>query len=160
MKCPVCYHEDTKVLDSRPAADGFAIRRRRECNKCNFRFSTYEEVEILELMVIKRDERRESYDREKLESGLKKSLEKRPVDHDRFRQLVNNIERDIQVEVKNQKTGNEISSDKIGQITMDNLKKVDKVAYIRFASVYKSFEDAEEFMEEIQDLLKKRNGKK
>jgi len=156
MKCPVCFNEDTKVMDSRSAADDLAIRRRRECSKCGFRFSTYEEVEILDLTVLKRNDRRESYSREKLEDGLKKSLEKRDITPEKFKKLVNNIERDIQVSVKNQKSGSEINSDDIGKVVMKNLKRVDKVAYIRFASVYKSFEDAEEFLSEIQELVKKK----
>jgi transcriptional repressor NrdR len=156
MKCPVCYNDDTKVLDSRSAEDDLVIRRRRECIKCGFRFSTYEEVELLDLTVVKRDGRREEYDREKLERGLRRALEKRPVDHEKFKRLVNNIERDIQVFLKNQKSGSEISSDNIGALTMKNLKKVDKVAYIRFASVYKSFADADEFLAEIQELVRKK----
>lgn len=153
MRCPICYHEETKVLDSRSASDDLAIRRRRECAKCGFRFSTYEEIELLDLMVVKRDGRREVYSREKLEKGLRRALEKRPTDGDKFKQLVNNIERDIQVHVKNKKTGPAIGSEDIGEIVMKNLKKVDKVAYIRFASVYKSFTDAGEFAEEIKSLL-------
>ncbi|HCC23473.1 TPA: transcriptional regulator NrdR [Candidatus Falkowbacteria bacterium] len=156
MKCPVCYNEDTKVLDSRVAADGLAIRRRRECSKCNFRFSTYEEVELLDVTVIKRDGSREAYAREKMEKGLKRALEKRDVDVDKVKRLVNNIERDIQVFIKNKKEGSIISSQEIGEIVMDNLKQVDKVAYIRFASVYKSFADAEEFEAEIKKLTKKK----
>ena len=156
MKCPVCYNEDTKVLDSRVAADGLAIRRRREGSKCNFRFSTYEEVELLDVTVIKRDGSREAYAREKMEKGLKRALEKRDVDVDKVKRLVNNIERDIQVFIKNKKEGSIISSQEIGEIVMDNLKQVDKVAYIRFASVYKSFADAEEFEAEIKKLTKKK----
>ncbi len=144
------------MLDSRAAEDDLIVRRRRECSKCGFRFSTYEEVEILDLTVIKRSGKRESYDRNKLERGLRHSLEKRPVDNVAFKKLVNNIERDIQVFIKTQKEGDEISSDKIGEFTMKNLKKVDKVAYIRFASVYKSFEDAEEFLAAIEDLVRKK----
>lgn len=160
MKCPVCYNADTKVLDSRPALDGMAIRRRRECAKCGFRFSTYEEMEILDLTLIKRDGRREAYDREKLENGLKKALEKRPVDHDKFKRLVNNIEKDVQVFVRNKKDSSEINSEELGDIVMKNLKKVDKVGYVRFASVYKSFEDANEFYEELEKLLFKKKNKK
>lgn len=147
------------MLDSRVVLDGMAIRRRRECSKCGFRFSTYEEMEILDLTVIKRDERRESYDREKLEEGLKKALEKRQLDSEKFKQLVNNIEKDIQIFVRGQNNGNEIPSGQIGEIVMKNLKKVDKVAYIRFASVYKSFDDIEEFFDEAEKLLKKKNKK-
>jgi transcriptional repressor NrdR len=156
MKCPVCLHEETKVLDSRSVLDGLAKRRRRECAKCGFRFSTYEEMEILDLTVVKRDGRRENYDREKLESGLKKALEKRPIEAENFKKLVNNIERDLQVLVKDKKEGSAVTSQEIGEAVMKNLKKVDKVAYLRFASVYKAFEDPEEFYEELEKILSKR----
>lgn len=152
MKCPICYHADTKVIDSRVASDGLSIRRRRECLKCAFRFSTYEEMEILGLMIVKRDSRRETYSREKLVSGLKKSCEKRPITEDRFRRLVHAIERDLQRLKKP-----EISSLEIGKIVMKNLKKIDTVAYIRYASVYESFKDAKEFQEELNKLIKKKS---
>jgi len=151
MKCPICYYKDTKVVDSRVASDGFSIRRRRECLKCGFRFSTYEELEILELTIIKRDGRKEAYQREKLESGLKKALEKRPITKDNFKKLVNLIERDLQKLRKS-----EITSNQIGLFIMKHLKKMDKVAYIRFASVYQSFKDVEEFSEELSKLVSKR----
>ncbi len=151
MKCPVCHFEDTKVLDSRASSDGFLIRRRRECLKCDFRFSTHEEMEILDLSVLKKNDKKEAYSRDKLVDGLKKALEKRSVNDDSFRKLVYCIERDLQVLNKN-----EISSTKIGEIVMKNLKKVDKVAYIRYASVYQSFEDLNDFAEELDKLLKKR----
>jgi len=120
MKCPICYFPDTKVVDSRVAPDGLSIRRRRECLKCSFRFSTYEEIELLDLIIVKRDGRRESYSREKLTSGLKKSCEKRPITEDRFKRLVHSIERDLQ---RLRKT--EITSKQIGQAVMKGLKKVD-----------------------------------
>ena len=150
MKCPSCHHQDTKVLDSRVTSDGLVIRRRRECLKCGFRFSTKEEMEILDLIVIKRDGRRESYSRDKVESGLIKALEKRPVSKTDFQKLVSRIERDIELKRKT-----EIKSAEIGEIIMKNLKKVDQVAYIRFASVYRSFEDAERFKRELNTLLSK-----
>lgn len=153
MKCPVCHYQDTKVIDSRVASDGLSIRRRRECLKCGFRFSTYEEIEILDLSVVKRDGRKEIYNREKLVRGLKKSLEKRPVTDDKFKKLVNLIERDLQILKKN-----EVTSDQIGQIVMKHLKKVDQVAYIRFASVYQSFKDVQSFQKELNKLLKKKKG--
>lgn len=156
MRCPVCLNEETKVLDSRLALDGLAKRRRRECAKCGFRFSTYEEMEILDLIVIKRDGRREAYAREKLEAGLKRALEKRPIEPENFKKLVNKIERDLQIFVKNKKEGSEISSQEIGELVMKNLKKVDKVAYIRFASVYKAFENPEEFYDELEKILTKK----
>jgi transcriptional repressor NrdR len=152
MKCPVCYFADTKVVDSRAAADGLSIRRRRECLKCGFRFSTYEEVEILDLTIVKRDGRKENYNREKLVKGLRRAFEKRPVTDERFKKLISLIERDIQVLRKN-----EIISSTIGQIVMKQLKKIDQVAYIRFASVYQSFKDAQTFKRELNKLL---NSKK
>jgi len=149
MRCPVCYYEDSKVIDSRVASDGLSIRRRRECLKCGFRFSTYEEVEILDLIVVKRDGRKETYARDKIVKGLRRALEKRPITEDSFKKLINSIERDLQILRKN-----EITSDQIGQIVMRNLKRVDQVAYIRFASVYESFKDAHEFRRELNKLLK------
>ena len=149
MKCPICYFEDTKVVDSRVAPDGFSIRRRRECLKCNFRFSTYEEIELLELVIVKRDGRRESYNRDKLLSGLKKSCEKRQITEDRFKKLIHSIERDLQRLKKN-----EITSKQIGLTVMKNLKKLDPVAYIRYASVYECFKDANEFRKELNKLIK------
>lgn len=155
MKCPICYFVDTKVVDSRAATDGLSIRRRRECLKCGFRFSTYEEIELLELVIVKRDGRRESYSREKMVSGLKKSCEKRPITEDGFKKLVHSIERDLQRLKKP-----EITSRQIGLSVMKNLKKFDPVAYIRYASVYESFKDANEFRKEINKLLKIKKEKK
>ncbi|MCX6795777.1 MAG: transcriptional regulator NrdR [Candidatus Falkowbacteria bacterium] len=151
MKCPICYFDDTKVVDSRVATDGLSIRRRRECLKCGFRFSTYEEVELLDLAIVKRDGRRESYSREKLVSGLKKSFEKRPITEDNFKKLVHSIEREMQRLKKN-----EITSRQVGAIVMKQLKKVDQVAYIRYASVYESFKDAQEFRKELNKLIKEK----
>ncbi len=147
MHCPVCNHEDTKVIDSREAVDGLGIRRRRECLECGYRFSTAEEAVLLDFMVGKRDGRREAYDRAKLESGLRKALEKRPYTQERFRTLVGVIERDIQKLKRS-----EIKSEEIGEIVMLRLKEFDAVAYIRFASVYRSFEDAKAFKAELQKL--------
>lgn len=154
MKCPVCHFEDTKVIDSRMSGDGFLIRRRRECLKCEFRFSTHEEMEILDLVIVKRDGRRENYNRDKVAVGLKKALEKRDVDEEKFKKLIYCIERDLQVINKN-----EIDSKDVGEIVMKNLKKLDKVAYIRYASVYQSFECLEEFSEELDKLLKNKKAK-
>jgi len=151
MKCPVCNYKETKVVDSRVASDGITIRRRRECLKCGFRFSTYEQVELLELMVIKRDGRKESYSREKLEQGLKKAFEKRPISSESFRILVNKIEKNIQTIKRN-----EIKSQEIGEMAMKELKKKDPVAYIRFASVYRAFKDLATFQKEINDVFKKK----
>lgn len=151
MKCPACHHPDTKVTDSRLVNDGMAIRRRRACLECNFRFSTYEEVEILNLTVIKRDGRKEPYSKDKLETGLRKSFEKRPITQDEFKKLINRIERDIQLEERD----DEIKSSRIGEIIMKHLKRTDAVAYIRFASVYRSFKDAQTFQRELKKLLRK-----
>ena len=115
MKCPICYFLDTKVVDSRVASDGLSIRRRRECLKCSFRFSTYEEIELLELIILKRDGRRESYSREKLVGGLKKSCEKRPITEDDFKRLIHSVERDLQRLKKN-----EIPSKQVGIAVMKN----------------------------------------
>lgn len=155
MKCPVCYYQDTKVIDSRVASDGLSIRRRRECLKCGFRFSTYEEVEILDLTIIKRDSRKEAYSREKLIKGLRKALEKRPITEDNFKKIINSIERDIQA-----MRTNEITSSQLGQLVMKYLKRADQVAYIRYASVYESFKDAQTFRRELNKLLKNKKSKK
>jgi len=152
MQCPVCNYHDSKVVDSRVASDGLSIRRRRECLKCGFRFSTYEEVEILDLSVIKRDGRKESYSRDKIIKGLRRALEKRPITDDNFKKLINLIERDLQVLRQN-----EVTSEQIGQIVMKHLRRLDQVAYIRFASVYQSFKDAQTFRRELNKLL---TGKK
>lgn len=154
MKCPVCYHPDTKVVDSRVASDGFSIRRRRECLKCGFRFSTYEELEILDLAIVKRDGRRETYNREKMVKGLKRALEKRPITEDVFKKLIHLIERDLQIMKKE-----EVTSEQIGFIVMKHLKKIDKVAYIRFASVYQSFKDVAEFKKELNKLVSNKEKK-
>lgn len=151
MKCPVCHHADTKVTDTRLVDEGFAIRRRRECPKCSFRFSTFEEVEILNLTVLKRDGRREGYRRDKLETGLRKALEKRPVTSEELKRLVSHIERDIQ-----KRSNAEIKTYEIGEIVMRHLKRFDPVGYIRFASVYRSFKDAETFKRELNNMFQSR----
>ena len=155
MKCPVCLYQDTKVVDSRVASDGLSIRRRRECLKCGFRYSTIEEIEILDLTIVKRDGRKEVYSREKLIRGLKKSLEKLAITDDRFKKLVNAIERDLQVIRKS-----EVTSNQVGQIIMKHLKKTNHVAFIRFASVYQQFKDVQTFQRELNKLLKNKRGKK
>lgn len=148
MRCPVCNQKDTKVIDSRLSVDGMNIRRRRECEKCGFRFSTLEEMELLDLTVVKRDGRRESYSREKLVRGLEKALEKRPYTEASLQQVVHKIERDIQ-----KKRRGELTAKEIGEILMKHLRGFDKVAYIRFASVYRSFDDVHTFEEELRTLL-------
>ena len=154
MKCPACNFNDTKVVDSRAATDGFSIRRRRECLKCGFRFSTYEEMEILNLSIVKRDGHKESYGRDKMIKGLKRALEKRAITEDNFKKLVNRIERDLQLLRKS-----EITSEQLGQAVMKELRKVDQVAYIRYASVYESFKDAQTFQKELNKLLEKKRKK-
>lgn len=148
MNCPKCLNVDTKVVDSRPVEELAAIRRRRECEKCEFRFSTYEQIEILDLTVIKRDGTRQLYAREKLERGLRRAFEKRDHTDQTFKKVISAVEQEIQ---KKAVTG-EISSNTIGEIVMRAIRKIDKVAYIRFASVYRQFEDIEEFKEAILKL--------
>lgn len=148
MRCPKCLNPDTKVVDSRPVEEAGAIRRRRECEKCNFRFSTYEQLEILDLAVIKQDGSRQPYIRDKIVRGLKRAFEKRSLTDYMFRKVVSEIEQEIQKKA----CAGEIASNAIGEIVMKAVKKVDKVAYIRFASVYRQFEDIKEFKEEILKL--------
>lgn len=156
MLCPACHNLDTKVVDSRALEEGLAIRRRRECDKCGFRFSTVEEVEILNLTVAKNSGREEPYDKNKLVKGLERALEKREIAPERLKRVINSIEQDVQIKAKNDK----ITSREIGEIVMKHLKKVDKVAYIRFASVYHDFEDLETFKAEVNKLLNKSRRKK
>ncbi len=155
MHCPVCSHGDTKVVDSRIATDGATVRRRRECEACGYRFSTNEEVELLDLSIVKRDGRRESYSREKLEHGLKKALEKRPYTDSAFRVLVHAIEREIQ-----RLKSDQVTSEKLRENVMNQLKAFDKIAYIRFASVYRQFEDVESFQRELEKLSAARKQKR
>ena len=155
MYCPVCNNKSSKVLDSRLVGEGFSIRRRRSCLKCDFRFSTVEEIEILDLTVIKRDGHRENYNRHKLITGLKRSLEKIPYLEEDFNSLIREIERDIQKKASN----NEITYKQLGQIVMKKLKSFDKVAYIRYASVYRSFKDVKNFQKELNKLLKDKKRK-
>ncbi len=151
MRCSVCSSKETRVIDSRISSDGAVIRRRRECEQCSFRFSTIEEMEILDLTVIKRNGSRESFSSDKIIGGLRKALEKRPVKQEDFDRLVHQIERDIQKKKKK----NEIKSSEIGEIIMNRLRSFDKVAYIRFASVYRAFEDVRTFVREISKLKRK-----
>jgi transcriptional repressor NrdR len=151
MKCPVCYNDDTKVIDSRATNEDLSIRRRRECLKCSFRFSTYEEMEILDLTIVKKGGSKEAYTREKVARGLRRALEKRPVTEDDFKKLMNLIERDLQSLRKP-----ELSSDEVGKVVLERLQDFDEVAYIRFVSVYKSFEDVESFKQELVRLTKKK----
>ncbi|MDY3005519.1 transcriptional repressor NrdR [Anaerococcus sp. AGMB00486] len=147
MKCPYCDSNDTKVIDSRATEDNTAIRRRRLCQSCNKRFSTYERYEDRTLMVIKKDDTRESFDRSKLINGIVKSCEKRPVSIDQIEQIANEIELEI-----NHLGKKEVSSTTIGKFVCDKLKNIDPVAYVRFASVYREFKDVESFYEELKNL--------
>ncbi len=161
MYCPICRSKETKVIDSRIAEAGMSIRRRRECTKCHYRFSTLEETELLDLIVIKQRGTREAYERSKLERGLVHSLTKRPYTQEAFRAMVNDIERDIQKKAaktwsEHSTKYKEITSEQIGEIVMKHLKKFDKVAYIRFASIYRAFEDVETFQHELKTLTKRR----
>ncbi len=148
MKCPFCSEENTKVIDSRPADDNNSIRRRRQCEKCSKRFTTYEKLEAIPLVVIKKDMMREPYDRAKIETGVFRSCIKRPISVDQITELVDSVESAVfNLEEK------EIKSSKIGEILMERLKELDPVAYVRFASVYREFKDVNTFMDEIKKIL-------
>ena len=150
MKCPYCNSDDTRVIDSRPADDNNSIRRRRMCDECQKRFTTYEKVETIPLIVIKKDNNREQYDRAKIEAGILRACHKRPVSANRINELVDEIE----TEIFNREE-KEISSKVIGEIVMDKLKDVEAVAYVRFASVYREFKDVNTFMNELKKMLDK-----
>ncbi len=150
MKCPFCGSDNTKVIDSRPADDNCSIRRRRSCDKCNKRFTTYEKVETIPLVVIKKDNNREPYDRSKIEAGVLRACHKRPVSINQINALVDEVENEIfNMEDK------EIPSDVIGEIVMNKLKDLEAVAYVRFASVYREFKDVNTFMDELKKILDK-----
>lgn len=148
MKCPFCGKENTRVIDSRPADDNSSIRRRRQCDECTKRFTTYEKVEAIPLVVIKKDNNREPYDRAKIEAGVFRSCHKRPISVDQINALVDEVENAIfNLEEK------EVPSSIIGEILMDKLKDLDPVAYVRFASVYREFKDVNTFMNELKKIL-------
>lgn len=147
MRCPYCDFNETKVIDSRNSDR--SIRRRRECEGCGKRFTTYERAELVDLFVVKKDGRREPFDRQKLLAGIMRACEKRPVSHEKIEQMVDEIERELR-----SRESIEIRSKEIGGMVMKKLKRLDKVAYIRFASVYRSFEDVHEFEKELKKLLK------
>ena len=151
MKCPYCGNPDTRVIDSRPAEDGSSIRRRRSCDTCGKRFTTYEKVETIPLIVIKKDNNREQYDRGKIEKGILQACDKRPVPAEVIRKTVEQIE----TEIFNREE-KEIPSKVIGEIVMHKLKDLDEVAYVRFASVYREFKDVNTFMEELKSILDKK----
>jgi transcriptional repressor NrdR len=149
MRCPFCGYHDSKVVDSRVAKDGDSIRRRRECINCNRRFTTYERIEEVAQMVIKKDGRREAFDRWKLKSGVMKAIEKRAVSLEQVDAMINSIERELF-----NTNEHEVSTKALGEAIMDRLKGLDEVAYVRFASVYRQFKDINEFMSELKDMLK------
>ena len=149
MKCPFCNQDNTRVVDSRPADDNTAIRRRRMCDACGKRFTTYEKVETLPLIVFKKDQNREQFDRSKIEAGVLRACHKRPVSAEQIHRLVD----DVETEVFNLEE-REIPSSVIGEIVMDKLKDLEAVAYVRFASVYREFKDVNTFMDELKKILK------
>ncbi len=149
MKCPFCGHVDDKVVDSRAAKIGDTIRRRRECEGCGRRFTTYERIDEIPYMMVKKDGRREKFDRQKVLAGLLKACEKRPVPMSKLEQIVNETETYVA-----ESSNRERSTAEVGELVMNRLKKLDKVAYVRFASVYLDFKDVREFMDELKDLLK------
>jgi transcriptional repressor NrdR len=151
MKCPFCGHLEDRVVDSREAKVGDTIRRRRQCEKCRRRFTTYERLDEIPHMIIKKDGRREKFDRQKLLAGLLKACEKRPVPTAKLEEIVNEAEAYVA-----ESTDRELPSAAVGELVMNRLKKLDKVAYVRFASVYLDFKDVREFMDELKDLLKAR----
>ena len=149
MRCPYCGHENTRVIDSRPAEDNNAIRRRRICDDCGKRFTTYEKIEVIPMMVIKKDENREVYDRNKIEGGVLRACHKRSVSADQIGRLVDEVETEIFNSGKK-----EVSSKEIGEMVMDKLKDLDAVAYVRFASVYREFKDVNTFLDALRNVLK------
>ena len=152
MKCPFCGMDNTRVIDSRPADDNCSIRRRRQCDECGKRFTTYEKVETIPLSVIKKDRTREPYDRNKMMAGIKRACHKRPISVEKIEEMVNKIENDIfNLEYK------EIESKVIGEIVMERLKSLEQVAYVRFASVYREFKDVNTFMSELKKMLDSTN---
>lgn len=150
MKCPYCSHSESKVIDSRPTDEGEKIRRRRECLECGKRFTTYEVIESIPILVVKRDKSREAFDSQKLLNGMLRACEKRPVDYATLEKAINEIETTIQSSFER-----EITSEKIGELAMDKLKNIDEVAYVRFASVYRQFTDVSTFIAEVNKLLNK-----
>ncbi|WP_274940273.1 transcriptional regulator NrdR [Chordicoccus furentiruminis] len=148
MKCPYCGNPDTRVVDSRPVDDNSSIRRRRVCDECGRRFTSYERVEMVPLVVIKKDRTREIFDRSKIEAGVLRACHKRPISAQQVHDLVDNVETEIY-----NRGEREVSSTEIGELVMDRLKDLDPVAYVRFASVYREFKDAATFMDELKKLL-------
>lgn len=152
MKCPFCSHENTRVIDSRPAEDNNSIRRRRVCDECGKRFTTYEKIETIPLIIIKKDNNREAYDRAKIEAGVLRACHKRPVSAQQITTLVDEVENEIF-----NREEREIPSGTIGELVMNKLKNLDAVAYVRFASVYREFKDVNTFMDELKSVLNDKN---
>ena len=152
MKCPFCSHENTRVIDSRPAEDNNSIRRRRVCDECGKRFTTYENIETIPLIIIKKDNNREAYDRSKIEAGVLRACHKRPVSAQQITTLVDEVENEIF-----NREEREIPSGTIGELVMNKLKDLDAVAYVRFASVYREFKDVNTFMDELKSVLNDKN---
>lgn len=152
MKCPFCSHENTRVIDSRPAEDNNSIRRRRVCDDCGKRFTTYEKIETIPLIIIKKDNNREAYDRAKIEAGVLRACHKRPVSAQQITTLVDEVENEIF-----NREEREIPSGTIGELVMNKLKDLDAVAYVRFASVYREFKDVNTFMDELKSVLNDKN---
>ena len=149
MKCPFCGHENTRVIDSRPADDNNSIRRRRICDECDKRFTTYEKVETIPLVVVKKDDNREPFDRSKIEAGVLRACHKRPISINKINQLIDEIETEIY-----SREEKEIPSEVIGEMVMEKLKELDMVAYVRFSSVYREFKDVNTFMDELKKVPK------
>lgn len=152
MKCPFCSHENTRVIDSRPTEDNNSIRRRRVCDECGKRFTTYEKIETIPLIIIKKDNNREAYDRAKIEAGVLRACHKRPVSAQQITTLVDEVENEIF-----NREEREIPSGTIGELVMNKLKDLDAVAYVRFASVYREFKDVNTFMDELKSVLNDKN---
>ena len=152
MKCPFCSHENNRVIDSRPAEDNNSIRRRRVCDECGKRFTTYEKIETIPLIIIKKDNNREAYDRAKIEAGVLRACHKRPVSAQQITTLVDEVENEIF-----NREEREIPSGTIGELVMNKLKDLDAVAYVRFASVYREFKDVNTFMDELKSVLNDKN---
>ena len=152
MKCPFCSHENTRVIDSRPAEDNNSIRRRRVCDECGKRFTTYEKIETIPLIIIKKDNNREAYDRAKIEAGVLRACHKRPVSAQQITTLVDEVENEIF-----NREEREIPSGTIGELVMNKLKDLDAVAYVRFASVYREFKDVNTFMDELKSVVNDKN---
>ena len=149
MKCPECGYLDSKVLDSRPSEEGYTIRRRRECYKCHHRFTTYEKIEEYPIMVIKKNNVRQPFSREKVMNGLLRACEKRPISVEQIEEVVNQVEQELKNTLKK-----EVTSSDIGELVMKYLKELDEIAYVRFASVYRQFKDISVFVKEVNELLK------